>query len=127
MSNTQKSPEDVQAGLNLRIQALALLNQAHALDGLRPFLGIHSHRHGEDEQFMWAPEAPSQEELKVVFREGYESGRNESLESEAIRDLDVLVGVAPEARLADILQAASDEQENDAEVALHLQAESQIG
>lgn len=63
----------------LRALAHALLARAHEIDGLRPYVVTHSHRHGETYYTTWSATPPTEEQMAALLVEPYEPERNESL------------------------------------------------
>lgn len=63
----------------LRAVAHTLLARAQELDGLRPYVITHSHRHGETYYTTWSATPPSEEQMAALLVEEYEPERNESL------------------------------------------------
>lgn len=90
--------------LQLRARALALLQQARELDGLRPFAVTHRHRFGSSTYLLWATQTPSEHEAAAALDADYEPGREELAIEEAL-SLEQLAGVALEARLPNILES----------------------
>ena len=97
--------------LALRTQASALLEQARALDGLRPFAVVHAHEYGEYLSLGWGPfgqgERPSQSQCEAILQEPFEENRDESL---AVYDFSIaeLCGLVPSGRFP-ALHDARDE------------------
>jgi hypothetical protein len=106
MSHKPPSAEQLQSGLALRLQALDLLKKAQEIDGLRPFMAVCDQGDEQDEQFLWAHSLPSTQELEVVFGDVLNPGGRADLGASSFHDLDVLCGIAPDARLPDLLKAA---------------------
>lgn len=106
----------VEAGLEctdalmLRVKALALLQQAEALDGLRPFMVIHEHDMGAAGYLAWNHDVPSEKEASAVLTSEFEAGREEVLTVMSDVTLDEIAGVAPSARIQDVLQAVEDQE-----------------
>lgn len=95
----------VDKGLLLRTKALALLQEAQAVDGLKPFTVTHTHSFGESTYVLWAAEKPTQEEAKAVLDSEFEPDREETLVVEDCFSLEEMSGVAVTARLPDILES----------------------
>ena len=81
--------------LQKRVHAQALLEEAHALDGLQPFAVVHRHRFGASVHLLWSTVQP--EESHVVkfldaLEVAYEPERGEELLVEAGIGLGDLVG-----------------------------------
>lgn len=85
--------------LTYRVQALALMQQAHAADGLRPFVVTHMHRFGSSAYLVWAPEQPTEEQASRVLDAQFEPARLETLEIETNLLLEELCGVSVASRL----------------------------
>jgi hypothetical protein len=64
---------------DMRALAHALLVRAQDVDGLRPYVVTHSHRHGETFYTTWSATPPTEEQMAALLVEGYEPERNESL------------------------------------------------
>lgn len=96
---------DVDRALLLRAQALALLQEAQAIDGLKPFTVTHTHREGESTYVVWAPEPPTEGQVEAVLESSFEPYRDETLVIEGCHTLEELTGVAIGSRLLDIVGA----------------------
>lgn len=68
----------------LRALAQALLEQAHELDGLQPYVVNHSHRHGDTMYTLWSATPPSDEQMAGLLEEEFEEDRGETLEYHAM-------------------------------------------
>lgn len=97
-------------GLMLRAKALALLQQAEALDGLRPFMVIHEHDAGTAGYLAWNHDVPSEKEASAVLTSEFEVDREEVLTVVSDVTLDEIVGVALSARIQDVLQSVEDQE-----------------
>lgn len=94
--------------LSLRAQALALLQQAEALDGLKPYLVHHLLRDGSAAYLLWSAEGvPDTQDAELVLDHEYEPDNHEDLVVSDDLSLEELTGVALTARLADILDSQS--------------------
>ena len=93
--------QDIDRGLQLRVQALALLEQARALDGLRPFTVTHAHSFGSSTYMLWSTTAPTAAQAQVVLDCDFEPHRDETLTIEDNFSLEEITGVALAARLHD--------------------------
>ena len=62
--------------LSLRVQALALLQQAQQLDGLKPFLIHHSHQYGTTGYLVWGTEEPDEVTAAKLLDSEYEPDVN---------------------------------------------------
>ena len=91
------------AGLQLRVQALALLKAAQAMDGLKPFTVTHSHATGESTYVLWAKEITTVDQAESVLDSVFEPDKDEWLAVEENFALEEMTGVAVTARLDDIL------------------------
>ena len=100
-------------GLRLRTQALALLQEAQAADGLKPFTVTHTHSYGESTYVLWAAETPTQEHAKAVLDCEFEPERDETLAVEDCFTLEEMTGVALTARLQDILDSSESPCQDD--------------
>ena len=103
----------VDRGMLLRSKALALLQEAQVVDGLKPFTVTHTHSFGESTYVLWAAETPSQEEAEAVLDSEFEPDREETLVVEDCISLDEMSGVAVTARLRDILQSRQSPSQDD--------------
>lgn len=92
--------------LQLRTQALGLLEEAASLDGLKPFSVTHRHRYGVSTYLLWAPDVPNEDEAAQVLHTDYQPTKGEELNIETSFTLDELTGVMVAARLPDILAAS---------------------
>lgn len=95
----------VDKGLLLRTKALALLQEAQAVDGLKLFTVTHTHRFGESSYVLWAAEKPTQEQAEAVLDSEFEPDREETLAVEDCFSLEEMSGVAVTARLPDLLES----------------------
>ena len=100
-------------GLRLRTQALAMLQEAQAADGLKPFTVTHTHSYGESTYVLWAAETPTQEHAKAVLDCEFEPDREETLAVEDCFTLEEMTGVALTARLQDILDSSESPCQDD--------------
>lgn len=114
MPNTTlpKSEIALNPGLRLRTQALALLQEAQAFDGLKPFIVTHTHSFGETTYVLWAAETPSQIEAETVLDCEFEPDREETLVVEDCFTLEEMAGVSVTARLPDILESLQSPGQN---------------
>ena len=88
--------------LQLRTQALALLQQAAAIDGLKPFGVTHWHDSGASTYIVWATAAPGEAEASKVLESEFEPDQGERLEIEDAFTLDELTGVAVWTRIDEL-------------------------
>jgi hypothetical protein len=98
--------ENEMSGLALRAKALELLKRAQAVDGLTPFLVVHSHREGTTNNLVWSNGLPDEDHLVKSLGLNFEPERGEGIEIEDDLDLEQLTGVALSTRL---LECHSDE------------------
>lgn len=89
-------------GLFLRTKALALLEEAQAVDGLKPFVVTHSHNYGSSSYIAWNHETPDEDNAEKVLDAEYEPDKNESLTIEESITLSEMVGVSLPSRIPDI-------------------------
>lgn len=94
--------------LQLRTQALALLEQAQSLDGLKPFIVMHQHNYGSSGYLCWFDREPTADEAATCLDAEFEPNRNETLFIEGSITLDELTAVSLSARLAEQLQLKAD-------------------
>lgn len=99
--------------LSLRVQALALLQQAQQLDGLKPFLIHHSHEYGSTGYLVWGTEEPDEETAAKLLDSGYEPEKRESLDIESQITLEEIAGTSVAHRVPDVLEAESDDDTKD--------------
>ena len=92
-------------GLDLRAQAVALLQMAAAADGLRPFAITHRHAYGSSTYLLWAADQPTEEQAASVLEADYEPDKGEELAVESNVELDELCGLAAGCRL-DAIEAS---------------------
>ncbi|RUP30824.1 hypothetical protein [Curvibacter gracilis] len=90
--------------LKLRIEALALLQQAEALDRLKPYAVTHEHRSGSSTYFLWASHAPSTESACTVLDAPFEPELDETLDIMGDFTLDELTGVSIGSRLDNLVE-----------------------
>lgn len=112
---TSSAPEQsvLDKGVLLRTKALALLQEAQALDGLKPFTVTHTHSFGESTYVLWAAEKPTLEEAEAVLDSEFEPDREETLAVEDCFTLEEMSGVAVTARLPDILESLQSPGQDD--------------
>ena len=103
---TTPDPKSTEA-LQLRTQALALLEEAQQLDGLKPYTVTHSHCAGNSTYIIWAASMPSEEQAKSVLDSEFEPWRDEHLTVEGHHFLDEMAGASVTSRLPDILESFS--------------------
>lgn len=103
------SPAGDTKALSLRVQALGLMQEASAIDGLKPFSVTHNHQEGSSTYLLWAKGAPSEEDAAAVLEADYEPERDESLDIETVFSLEELTGVAVTARLPALLVSKAEE------------------
>lgn len=101
MSNikTKKCVNDFDKAMDLRKQALALLQEAQAIDGLKPFTANHSHRFGETTYIIWSAQTPDEDEATSVLEDEFESELETLFIQEGIT-LEQMTGVDPATRPA---------------------------
>lgn len=85
-----KLPEQQNAA-ELRKQALALLEQATAIDSRRPYVIAHEHRFGTSTYLAWFKQQPSEAEAAASLDSEFEPDREETLTIEPITNLKDLV------------------------------------
>jgi len=90
--------------LKLRVEALALLQQAEALDHLKPYAVTHEHRSGLSTYLLWASHAPTTEQACAVLDAPFEAELDETLEIKSDFTLDELTGVSVGARLDNLVE-----------------------
>lgn len=73
----------------LRELARTLLQRAHELDGMQPYVVIHSHRHGETFYTTWSKEAPSEQHMIDLLVEEFEPERGEWITYQAMAIADM--------------------------------------
>ncbi len=92
---------DETRALALRAQALALLEQAKAIDGLQPFVVTHSHATGTSSYLAWAKSEPTEAQAASVLDAEFEPDRDEFLAIESNITLDELTGVSVSSRVVE--------------------------
>ena len=97
---TQESSTEA---LSLRVQAQALLEQAHALDGLHPFLLHHTHQYGTTGYVVWGESEPDEKTAGEMVDSQFEPELDETLSVESNVTLQELVGIALAYRIPDVL------------------------
>lgn len=85
--------------LALRAQAVGLLQEAQALDGLKPFTVTHSHRFGDTTYLVWSAQEPTEQQAVAVLESEFEPERDEHLAIEGNHTLEEVAGLATNARL----------------------------
>lgn len=86
--------------LVLRTQALGLLQQAEAIDGLKPYIVMHEHRFGISGYMAWHYRELNEADASSVLDEEFEEERGEVLTIESNVSLEELTGVSTSARPA---------------------------
>lgn len=103
---------NVERSLTLRAQALALLQEASSLDGLRPFVASHRHAYGDTTYMLWASRTPAQEDLSAILDAEFEPEKGECIVIEENLSLEAVAGTDPACRVpqppADNLDATDD-------------------
>lgn len=81
----------------LRALATVLLESAHQIDGLQPYVVNHSHRHGDTMYTLWSATPPSEEQMASLVGEDFEGDRGETLEYHAleIREMTSVRNIPP--------------------------------
>lgn len=102
LDETATNATNVDRGLFLRTKALALLEEAQAVDGLKPFVVTHSHNYGSSSYIAWNKEMPDEDDAEKVLDAEYEPDKDESLTIEENLTLSEMVGVAMSSRIPDI-------------------------
>lgn len=73
----------------LRALAQSLLERAHQIDKLVPYVVTHSHRHGETFYTTWSAADPTQEQMAGLLVEEYEPDLGETLTSQRMAVADM--------------------------------------
>lgn len=94
------SDQDQTKSISLRTQALALLEQAQAIDGLKPFVVMHDHEYGTTGYLCWSGHEPDEEQAEAVLEADFDPDRGERLTIVDSLTLAELAGVAVSSRLA---------------------------
>lgn len=84
--------------LALRSQALACLQEAQALDGLKPYCVIHRHEYGTSAYLGWFKKDPGIEEASSILEAEFEREHGEELSVEDSFTLEELMGLSPASR-----------------------------
>jgi hypothetical protein len=79
--------------MELRRQALALLQQAEKLDSLKPYVIRHEQQWGDEERLVWAAAVPSHEAAKKSV--GFQEWQNERVLVQQCFPLEQLTGADP--------------------------------
>lgn len=104
-----KLPEaDSTEAMALRTQALALLQRAESIDGLKPFIVMHEHDSGTSGYLAWNRTEPNESEASAVLNAEFEEDREEVLTIESNITLEEISGVALTARIPDILDSLEE-------------------
>lgn len=98
--NTQAVVKDLDKAMDLRKQALALLQQAQEIDGLKPFTANHTHSFGETTYIIWSEQAPDEEGAASVLASKFEPELEETLFIQEGITLQQMTGVDPATRPA---------------------------
>lgn len=96
--------------MELRRQALALLQQAEKLDALKPYVIRHEYQWGEEERLVWAAAEPSHEAAKKSV--GFQEWQNERVLVQQCFPLEELTGADTKTRwgaAAETKQASGSE------------------
>lgn len=96
------SDGDETRALALRSQAMALLQQAAALDGLKPFIVVHNHVSGTSSYVAWSRCEPTNSQAASVLDFEFEPERKEWLAIESNITLDELVGLLVSSRVVQL-------------------------
>lgn len=91
---------DQTKAIELRTKALGLLQEAQALDGLKPFIVNHRHEYGSTSYMCWFNQEPTADEAADVLVCVFEPDRGEEINIESVT-LDELTGVSLSSRLAE--------------------------
>lgn len=97
-------PDSTKA-LQLRAQALALLQEARQLDGLAPFTVTHSHSYGTSTYVLWPEATPDELQAATVLDSQFEPERDERPAVGEGHSLDEMVGVSTASRLPALLES----------------------
>ena len=84
--------------LALRSQALACLQEAQAIDGLKPYCIIHRHEYGTSAYLGWFKKDPASKEAASILDTEFEPKRGEELSIEESFTLEELTGLSPAMR-----------------------------
>lgn len=105
-------PQSTEA-LSLRIQALALLQQAQQIDGLSPFLITHRHQYGHTGYLVWASEEPTEKVASKMTDSQFEPELVETLDVESMISLEQIAGTDITQRVPDVLESCPIDDEED--------------
>lgn len=64
----------------LRALATTLLESAHQIDGRRPYIVTHTHRHGTALYMLWSDTIPTEEQMASILVDDFEPDLGETLE-----------------------------------------------
>lgn len=107
----------VQQGMQLRAKALALLERAHSIDGLKPMTVTHTFEYGQGTHLLWAVEVPSPAAAAIAIRADFDPSSGETLVIEHRNTLADFVGVSCDSRLPENIAQLVAEHEREAESA----------
>lgn len=82
----------MQQGMQLRAKALALLEQAQSIDGLKPMTVTHTFEYGHGTHLLWAKEVPTPRAAAIAIQADFEPGNGETLVIEHRNTLANFVG-----------------------------------
>lgn len=102
---------DSLTGHQLRAAAAALLQQAHALDGLSAYHLTHEHRFGETEYLVWAAKPPTEESAARHLHSQFEPDLGESLRISEAMSIADLTGAAHQVGTAADADVEAEEEE----------------
>lgn len=95
--------------MSLRVQALALLQQAQQLDGLKPFFIQHNHEYGFSGYLVWGTEEPDEDTAAKMLDSEYEPAKQEGIDIHSDLTLEEIAGTSVTHRVPDVLEAEGDD------------------
>lgn len=91
--------DDEARALQLRVQALALLEQAAAIDGMKPFVAVHHDGQQATPFLLWSAATPDEEAVAAVIEASVDPGRGERIAIDSSISLGEISGTDPTCRI----------------------------
>lgn len=82
----------------LRTQAMACLQEAETLDGLKPFVVTHTYKYGITTYVLWAQSEPTEAQIVAGLDCEFEPESGDSLDVDGNLKLQEMTGVWPSPR-----------------------------
>jgi len=99
--------------LSLRVQALALLQQAQQIDGLKPILINHRHQYGSTGYLVWSAEDLTEKVASKMTDSNFEPELDETLDIESVISLEQVAGTDITQRVPDVLKSSPIDDDDD--------------